>query len=361
MSDSEEEVYSEEEVEEEVEEEEEEEEADDPSDPEPDSLAPPDEVYVRKSSKELDAALAKKLSEIGDVKTLEVDGSNLTEHDQELLAQNHSYRQDLAEEIKEMKIKSERRKLERAEEEAQQAVARENELRKRKAEEAERKKVKEAEAEERRKKREEHMNQGSLGMGGGKNFVIQKREAGQEHAEMNGHSTPKAGTGMSKEQAEAEKKSVLEQRIQTLDLEGLSGDKLKSKAESLFQQIKVLVGQNYDFEKRYKERTLDMQELNERARSQNQSGTGSGKLKRAKLADGEVDVIAEKFTTAPPKIQMHSEHERRLDTRTYSEKHQVYFKPNKVPSLPPRIEATKKIIFDEDTGIPAYSDMEAAA
>jgi len=360
MSDSEEEVYSEEEVEEEVEEEEEEVVEDEPAEEEPETLAVPDEVYTRKSSKELDALMAKKLSEIGDVSTIEVDGSNLTEGDQELLHHNLSYRQELAEEIKEMKIKSERRKLERAEEEAAAAVARENELRKRKSEIEERNKLKEAEAAERRKKREEHMNQGALAVGGGApNFVIQKREAGVLNAEMNGEAKPKQGGQLSKEAADAEKKSVLDQRIVPLELDGLSGDKLKAKAESLFQQVKVLVGQNYDFEKRYKERTTDMQELSERARSSKQ--TGASKLKRAKVAEGEVDPIADKFASAPAKIQMHSEHERRLDVRTYQEKYGVYHKPNMIPSLPPRIEAKKKIIFDEDTGVPAYLDMEGAA
>jgi len=351
MSDSEEEVISE--VEEEVEEVEEEVEEVVEEEEDAGGLAVPEQVYERKSSAELEAEIAKKVAQVGEVKTIEVDGSHLDEADQEILQQNHEYREELASEIQEMKIRSERRKVERAEEERAAAVARANEMARRKAEEQERKAAKVREAEERKAKREALLDpMRATKNNSGPNFVIQKSAGGPKAAdgEEDGEG---AGPQMSKEAMDAERQQVLSQRIVALDISGFSKDKLQAKAEELFRQVKNLVGQNYDLEKRFKERSLDMQELNERARSQNQ--TAGSKIKR--VTDDE-DTIGSRFSGAPPKIMMHSQHERRLDVRSYTEKHDVFKKPLWVPSLPPRIEPAKKIVFDEDTGLPSYVEMQ---
>ena len=62
----------------------------------------------------------------------------------------------------------------------------------------------------------------------------------------------------SKEQLEAERKAILEQRIQALVIDGFDLQKLKDKAKELHQAIYKLESEKYDLEQQYQRQTLDV-------------------------------------------------------------------------------------------------------
>jgi len=120
----------------------------------------------------------------------------------------------------------------------------------------------------------------------------------------------------SKEQLEEEKQAILAQRIQPLIVDGLAADKLIEKAKEMNDHIRRLEGDRYDLEQRFKRQQYDMIELAERARQMNK-----GKGKRAAVpVEDSFDRLADKFTSAPPKIQLCSKYERHTDHRTYKER-----------------------------------------
>ena len=57
----------------------------------------------------------------------------------------------------------------------------------------------------------------------------------------------------SKEQLEAEKRAILNQRIKTLEVDGLDSSRLSEKAKELHNQILRLEGEKYDLERRFKQ------------------------------------------------------------------------------------------------------------
>ena len=62
----------------------------------------------------------------------------------------------------------------------------------------------------------------------------------------------------SKEQLEAEKKAILNQRIQPLEISGFDSSKLKDKAKDLLKVIYKLEGEKFDLEKRFKTQQVDV-------------------------------------------------------------------------------------------------------
>ena len=62
----------------------------------------------------------------------------------------------------------------------------------------------------------------------------------------------------SKEQLEAEKRAILAQRIQPLDISGFDAGKLTEKAKELNGLIYRLESEKYDLEKRFKEQQYDV-------------------------------------------------------------------------------------------------------
>lgn len=134
----------------------------------------------------------------------------------------------------------------------------------------------------------------------------------------------------SKEQLEDEKQAILAQRIQPLVIDGLAADKLIEKAKELNEHIKNLEGDRYDLEERFKRQQYDMIELAERARQMNK-----GKGKRAAVqVDESFDRLADKFTSAPPKIQLCSKYERHTDHRSYKERMDLFEELAKDPPPP---------------------------
>merc|ERR1712165_50507 len=254
----------------------------------------------------------------------------------------------MAQEIEELRARSER-------EEQEMQARREEEEARRKQEEVERKRVKEEQERERKAKRDEQMKEFAKMQDTKANFVIIKKSknelvggAGDEDKEEGD------GNKMSKEQMEQERKAILTQRIQPLEIDGFDEAKLKSKAENLHRGILRLEGEKYDLEKRFREQQHDMLEMAERARQINKVGkTG---LKRVVLKDDERDTIQERFSGAPSRIELYSAFERQPDKRSYSEKHTVFIGPTSLfPAA--RVAPKRKIKWDPNTGLPTYEDM----
>lgn len=287
----------------------------------------------------------------------QVSTSDLDEAVQEMLEANREERRALEDEIQEMRARSERRKRERAEEEAQIAKQRQEEDSRQKAAEEERKRKKEEEEAERKAARAQKMAEFEKYKNPPKpNFVIQKRaDGGIAENDEDSKDTERK----SKEQLEAERRAILQQRITPLEISGFDEGKLKDKAKELHKDIYRLEAEKYDLEKRFKEQQYDMMELAERARQMNKVGKGG--LKRVQLGPDEVDKIQDRFAGAPAKIEMYSKYERQKDKRVYSER-QTIFKGPQYAFQAERIAPTKAVAWDELTGTLMYdeSGMPAA-
>merc|ERR1712117_645617 len=231
---------------------------------------------------------------------------------------------------------------------------REEEEARRKQEEVERKRGKEEQERERKAKRDAQMQEFAKMQNTKANFVVIKKSnelvgGGGDEEKEDGDSNK-----MSREQMEQERKAILAQRIQPLEVDGADEAKLKSKAESLHKEILRLEGEKYDLEKRFREQQTDMLEMAERARNINKVGkTG---LKRVVLKGDERDTIQERFSGAPSKIELYSRFERQPDKRAYGEKHTVFTGPTYLFPAE-KINPTRVIKWDENSGLPTYEDM----
>lgn len=278
--------------------------------------------------------------------------TGLDEAVQELLEQNREERRLMEEEIKEMRARNERRKRERAEEEARLAQARAEEEASRRSVEEERKRKKEEEEAARKAERQKKMAEFEKYKNPPKpNFVITKKADGMigDEGEDESENTERK----SKEQLEAEKRAILQQRIHPLEISGFDESKLKDKAKELHKDIYRLEAEKYDLEKRFKEQQYDMMELAERARQMNKVGKGG--LKRVQLGSDETDKIQERFAGAPAKIEMYSKYERQKDKRVYGERHGIFTGPQ-YGFAAERIRPQKKVMWEELTGCLVYDE-----
>lgn len=66
------------------------------------------------------------------------------------------------------------------------------------------------------------------------------------------------GEKKSKEQLEAEKRAILGQRIQALNIDGFDAGQLKEKAKELHALLSRLESEKYDLEKRFKGQQFDV-------------------------------------------------------------------------------------------------------
>jgi len=243
------------------------------------------------------------------------------------------------EEITELRERRDRRKKERAEEESRLAEQRSVEEQKRRAEDEERlRKKRDEEAvkrEERERKRQEFAEKSKTT---GRNFVINKKAGSIDQQDE----VKKEEVTKSKEQLEAERKAILEQRVQPLNTSGLSGEALKSKAKELNDLILKLEGDKYDLEQRFTRQSYDMQDLAERARQMNK-----GEKKSSKQTSNEPDPLASKISGIPPKVLMYSEYERVKDHRSFGDR-QVLFKGPLFVERYERIEPTHTLRMTEE-------------
>jgi troponin T len=286
------------------------------------------------------------------------DDAALEEADKQLLDENRVERDRIAEEIKELRERNERRKKEREEEEKRLTAERVAEDARRKAEEEERKRKKEEEEQKRRSARAQKMAEFEKYKTPQKaNFVISKKSTSGEGDEEGEEGSDGREGKKSKEQLEAEKRAILKQRIKPLEISGFEQQQLADKARELHQQLIRLEGEKYDLEKRFKQLQVEMMELAERARQANRVGKEG--LKRITGNEDEVDKIQTRFAGAPSKVEMYSKYERQKDKRVYVERKDIFTGPQFI--LPPeRIKPSKIIRWSED-GMPQYEEATGAA
>jgi len=287
----------------------------------------------------------------------QISSEGLDESAKELLEANAAERDLMAQEIDELRSRSERRKRERIEEEKEIQARRAEEEARRRQEEDERKTQKAEQERERKEKRDAQMQEfAKISTAAKPNFVVIKKSSelvsggGEEEADENSNK-------MSKEQMEQERKAILSQRIQPLEIDGFDEGKLTEKAKWLHREILRLEGEKYDLEKRFREQQNDMLEMAERARNINKVGkTG---LKRVVLKDDERDTIQERYSGAPSKIELYSRFERQPDKRDYKSK-AVVFTGATYLFPADRIKPTRIIKWDENSGLPIYEEMPGA-
>lgn len=280
--------------------------------------------------------------------------SGLSEDAQEVLEAAREERKVMEDEIRELRERSERRKRERDEEERRMAEQRSIEDARRKAEEEERKRQKEEAERERRDQRAVKMAEWEKWKNpptAKRNFVISKK-AGE--AAGSGDEDD-VGEKKSKEQIEAEKRAILQQRLKPLDINGFDSAKLSEKAKELHNLIYRLESEKYDLEKRFKAQQVDMIELADRARQMISVGKQGG-LKRKQLKEDETDDIQDRFAGCPSKIEMYSNYERQKDKRSYVERHEVFRGPSFLFPAE-RIKPEKIVAWGED-GLPIYEEIQ---
>lgn len=230
------------------------------------------------------------------------------------------------EELRKLKEKQSKRKSQREAEEKklmeqkrQQEEQRAKEMEEKRAREMEEKKRRLEEAE---KRRQAMLKKGSQPVEVVKpNFVIQKRDDGGPGASLGGSAmdrmmnvtAARGDMGKTKEQLEEDKKIALSFRIKPLEIEGLSVEQLREKAKEMWEAVIKLETDKYDLEERQKRQEYDLKELNERQRQINRN--------RALKKGLDPEALSGRY---PPKLQVASKYERRIDRRTYGDKKQLF-------------------------------------
>jgi len=264
----------------------------------------------------------------------------------ELREQREQEKQKEEEEIQALKEKQARRKREREEEDKRLAELRVQEEARRRAEEEERKKKKEEEERNKRDKRDKARldRERMMAAIGKPNFVITKRSDTSGEGEA-----PKEPVAKSREQLEEEKRAILAQRIQPLNTSGFDLERLCEKARELHSLLLRLESEKYDLEERFKSQQYDMMELAERARQMSKGGKAKPGSGAARAQQQDFDALADRFTSAPPKIEMFSKYERQKDKRSYGDRKTIFLGPNWAEEVQ-KVTPTKKVQFFSDQG-----------
>jgi len=238
--------------------------------------------------------------------------SDLDEQLREYITEWRKQRAKEEDDLKKLKEKQAKRKVARADEEKRMAERKKQEEERRVREIEEKK---QRDIEEKRQRLEEAEKKRQLMMQAlkdqsknkGPNFTIQKKDpsATLSPAQLERNKT--------KEQLEEEKKISLSIRIKPLVVDGLSVEKLREKATELWDCIVKLETEKYDLEERQKRQDYDLKELKERQKQQ---------LRHKALKKGlDPEALTGKY---PPKIQVASKYERRVDTRSYGDKKKLF-------------------------------------
>uniref|UniRef100_T1INX9 Troponin T n=1 Tax=Strigamia maritima TaxID=126957 RepID=T1INX9_STRMM len=149
------------------------------------------------------------------------------------------------------------------------------------------------------------------------NFVIQKRADGGPGANVGNTAMDKlmnvaaarGEMGKTREQLDDDKAISLSFRVKPLEIDGLPVEELKAKAKQLWEQVCQLETEKYDLEERQKRQDYDLKELGERQRQINRN--------KALKKGLDPESLTGKY---PPKLQVASKYERRIDRRSYSDK-----------------------------------------
>ncbi|XP_046432162.1 troponin T, skeletal muscle isoform X5 [Neodiprion fabricii] len=237
--------------------------------------------------------------------------SDLDEQLKEYIAEWRKQRSKEEDELKRLKEKQAKRKITRADEEKRLAQKKkeEEERRQREIEEKKQRDIEEKRRrlEESEKKRQAMMQAMKDQTKKGPNFTITKKDLGGNL------SSAQIERNKTTAQLEEEKKISLSFRIKPLEIDGLNIDKLRYKATELWDTIVKLETEKYDLEERQKRQDYDLKELKERQKQQ---------LRHKALKKGlDPEALTGKY---PPKIQVASKYERRVDTRSYDDKKKLF-------------------------------------
>ncbi|KAK4881224.1 hypothetical protein RN001_004543 [Aquatica leii] len=257
----------------------------------------------------------KKVEETGDpefVKRQDQKRSDLDEQLREYITEWRKQRAKEEDDLKKLKEKQAKRKVTRAEEERKLAERKKAEE-ERRVREIEEKKQREQEEKRQRledaEKKRQTMMQALKDQSAkkGPNFTIQKRDPNSALSPV------QLERNKTKEQLEEEKRISLSIRIKPLSVDHLSVEKLREKAVELWDLIVKLETEKYDLEERQKRQDYDLKELKERQKQQ---------LRHKALKKGlDPEALTGKY---PPKIQVASKYERRVDTRSYGDKKKLF-------------------------------------
>lgn len=193
-----------------------------------------------------------------------------------------------------------------------QEEARQHELEEKRIKEEEAKRKRLEEAERKRQQMQEALKKQREAAK--RSFAINKKsEGGLAGADLT-TTTNVASLGRSdiiktKEQLAEEKKIAMEFRVKPLKLDSLGLDELKKKANELWEQIVQAESDRYDLEERQKRQEYDLKELSERQRQINRN--------KALKKGLDPEALSGKY---PPKLQVASKYERRLDRRDFVDK-----------------------------------------
>ncbi|KAF2894680.1 hypothetical protein ILUMI_11495 [Ignelater luminosus] len=276
-----------------------------------------EEVYSEEEEEEIVEVkkVEKKVEETGDpefVKRQDQKRSDLDEQLREYITEWRKQRAKEEEDLKKLKEKQAKRKVTRAEEERKLAERKKQEE-ERRVREVEEKKQRDQEEKRQRledaEKKRQQMMQSLKDQSNkkGPNFTIIKREPGATLSPV------QLERNKTKEQLEEEKRISLSIRIKPLNIDSFGVEKLREKATELWDLIVKLETEKYDLEERQKRQDYDLKELKERQKQQ---------LRHKALKKGlDPEALTGKY---PPKIQVASKYERRVDTRSYDDKKKLF-------------------------------------
>jgi len=304
---------------------------------------------------------------------------------QEYIEQWRRQRQKEEDELKFLKDKQKKRRAMRGEEEVKQIEKKKQEEEQR-IKEIEEKKLRDQQEKKRRleeveRKRQAMMDAMKKNEAEQKpNFVVAaKRTDGGPGAavgssamdKMLNVTAAKADLGKTKEQLAEDKKIALSFRVAELEIEGMGLDQLKEKAQSFWELIVKLETEKYDLEERQKRQDYSLKELAERQRQINRNTA----LKKGL----DPEALSGKH---PPKLQVASKYERRIDRRSYDDKKNLFnggneanseailekiwndrfqefaSKKGKVPEWMPGVPPPKGTGLDLDEPEPEYAEEE---
>nr|CRZ24802.1 Bm4284, isoform a [Brugia malayi] len=234
-------------------------------------------------------------------------------------------KEQIEEELRTLKEKQEQRRQQREQEEREFAERQRQNEEKRRQEEEESKARIEAEKQRREEERKKRQNlmAGSFAAGtaaGGKNFVIQKSEKGDQLKTL----TAKQET--SDEGKRAAKQAFLEAiQRRGANVADLLPNDIKDKIKQLHSRIVKLEGEKYDLEKRHERQEYDLKELHERERQ----------VARNKALQKGLDPEEAAASIHPPKINVVSKFDRQIDRRSYGDRRDLYEHP--IVKKPPKI------------------------
>ncbi|CAD5215560.1 unnamed protein product [Bursaphelenchus okinawaensis] len=252
----------------------------------------------------------------------EVDPTTLTEAEQAMLAAKKRHEEEEAARSQEVEA---RRKQELATVDEELRALKERQIERKKQRE-----VEEAEMAERRRKDEQRRREEEEA----RKAKIEAQKRAKEEEKLKRQQVmagafvnTSANVGRKKERTEEQHQEAKRNYIASLqnskqDVSNLLPNDLKAKIKQLHSRILKLESDKYDLEKRHERQDYDLKELNER--------TSQAARKKA-IAMGVDPEEGESSGIRPPKINVASKYDRRVDHRGYGDRRELFENPFQRP------------------------------